>query len=162
MKNGSVAALYGIKSGDVITRINNQTIMDKDEYRAITRLISKNEEITFQIFRAGIQQQIKITIKEMQRNYEIDGWELEVRQQHKNELNHYGHRGVIVFKINKGSELARKGLQKGDLIYKIGNIEIDSLEDFKQIVVRLRRNQRFSLFFERDREEWAIRNLFVR
>ena len=162
VKNGSVAALSGIKRGDVITRINNQTLMDQDEYRAITRLISRNEEITFQIFRAGIQQQIKITIEELQRNYEIDGWELEVRQQRKNELNHYGHRGVIVLKINKGSELARKGLQKGDLIYKIGNIEIDSLEDFKQIVVRLRRNQRFSLFFERDREEWAIRNLFVR
>ena len=161
VSNGSVAALSGIKRGDVITKINNQTVMDQDEYRSITRLISKNEEITFQIFRAGIQQQIKITIKELQRNYEIDGWELEVRQQNREDLNHYGHRGVIVFKIKKESELARKGLRKGDLIYKVGNIIIDSLEDFKQIVVRLRRNQRFSLFFERDREEWAIRNLVI-
>ena len=66
-----------------------------------------------------------------------------------------------MFKIKKRSELARKGLRKGDLIYKVGNIIIDSLEDFKQIVVRLRRNQRFSLFFERDREKWAIRNLVI-
>ncbi len=161
VSNGSVAALSGIKRGDVITKINNQTVMDQDEYRSITRLISKNEEITFQIFRAGIQQQIKITIKELQRNYEIDGWELEVRQQNREDLNRYGHRGVIVFEIKKESELARKGLRKGDLIYKVGNIIIDSLEDFKQIVVRLRRNQRFSLFFERDREEWAIRNLVI-
>ena len=161
VRNGSVAALSGIKRGDVITKINNQTLMDQDEYRSITRLISKNEEITFQIFRAGIHQQIKITIKELQRNYEIDGWELEVRQQNREDLNHYGHRGVIVFKIKKGSELARKGLRKGDLIYKVGNIIIGSLEDFKQIVVRLRRNQRFSLFFERDREKWAIRNLVI-
>ena len=161
VSNGSVAALSGIKRGDVITKINNQTVMDQDEYRSITRLISKNEEITFQIFRAGIQQQIKITIKELQRNYEIDGWELEVRQQNREDLNYYGHRGVIVFKVKKESELARKGLRKGDLIYKVGNIIIDSLEDFKQIVVRLRRNQRFSLFFERDREEWAIRNLVI-
>ena len=161
VRNGSVAALSGIKRGDVITKINNQTVMDQDEYRSITRLISKNEEITFQIFRAGIHQQIKITIKELQRNYEIDGWELEVRQQNREDLNHYGHRGVIVFKIKKGSELARKGLLKGDLSYKVGNIIIGSLEDFKQIVVRLRRNQRFSLFFERDREKWAIRNLVI-
>ena len=161
VEDASVANLSGIKRGDVIASINDQMVMDQDEYHSIVRLIGENEELTFRIFREGIQQQIKITIKELQRNYEINGWELEVRQQSREDLNHYGHRGVIVSKIQRGSELAKKGLRKGDLIYKIGNIVIDSLEDFKQIVVRLRRNQRFSLFFERDREKWAIRNLVV-
>ena len=161
VEDGSIVALSGIKRGDVITRINGQTVMDQDEYHSITRLIGENEDITFQVFRAGSQQQIKITIKELQRNYVIDSWKLKVRQQSRKDLNNYSHRGVIVSRVRGGSELARKGLRRGDLIYKLGNVVVDSLENFKRIVIRLRRNQRFSLFFERDREEWAIRNLVI-
>ena len=64
---------------------------------------------------------------------------------------------AAVFGCSSGS-----GNEEITLVDQVTDSEqIFTIEDFKQIVVRLRRNQRFSLFFERDREEWAIRNLVI-
>jgi S1-C subfamily serine protease len=43
-------------------------------------------------------------------------------------------KGVIVIDIEDDSQLFRKGLSKGDLIWKIGNIEITSISDFNNVL----------------------------
>ncbi len=161
---GSPAEEAGLKRGDVIEAINQQLILNEEErYLSITRLLNKDQAVTFQTFRKGKRENLRLKIRELQWKYTMPGWGITVEQLDRKTGRKYRQRGVVVSKINRRSTLAKLGLRRGDLIYqissRISNSTIRSVEDFKLVTNELRQDQRIALYFERDGKELILRDL---
>lgn len=158
----SPAEEAGLRRGDVIEAINQQPILNSEEtFRSITRLLHKDQTVAFQIFRRGKRENLNLKIRELQWRYAMPGWGITVEQLDLKTGRKYRQRGVVVSKINRRSTLAKLGLQRGDLIYKISNRTIRSVEDFKLMTNELRRDQVIALYFERDGENLVLPDLII-
>ena len=104
---------------------------------------------------------LKVQVSELEWNYELKGWGIRAQQPDRQQIQRYTQRGVVVSGINRRSELAKRGVRKGDLIYQIGDVNISTLEDLKLVANLLRRNYPFSIHFERGGQIGVIRNLIV-
>jgi Do/DeqQ family serine protease len=163
---GSPAEEAGLKRGDVIEAINQQLILNEEErYLSITRLLNKDQAVTFQTLRKGKRENLRLKIRELQWKYTMPGWGITVEQLDRKTGRKYRQRGVVVSKINRRSTLAKLGLRRGDLIYqissRISNSTIRSVEDFKLVTNELRQDQRIALYFERDGKELILRDLII-
>jgi len=162
VEKGSPAQEAGIRRGDVIQSINQQPVPNPTAFRAITRLLCKNQTVTFQMFRDKKRRNVSLKIQKLQWTYPLRNWGITVRQLNRKAAQKYERQGVLVTKIDRRSTFAELGLKRGDLIYQINNLKTNSLDDFKRITRQLRRRQRFTLYFERDGKGWELRNLVIR
>ena len=153
--------ISGLKRGDVITTIDNQKVLDLPVFRSLIRLFDQGETVVLQANRKGKPLVLKVQVSELEWNYELKGWGIRAQQPDRQQIQRYTQRGVVVSGINRRSELAKRGLRKGDLIYQIGDVNISTLEDLKLVANLLRRNYPFSIHFERGGQIGVIRNLIV-
>ena len=153
--------ILGLKRGDVITTIDNQKVLDLPVFRSLIRLFDQGETVVLQANRKGKPLVLKVQVLELEWNYDLEGWGIRAQQPDRQQIQRYTQRGVVVSGINRRSELAKRGLRKGDLIYQIRDVNIGTLEDLKLVANQLRRNYPFSIHFERRGQIGVIRNLIV-
>ncbi len=162
VKKGSPAEAAGIRHGDVIEAIDQKPISNSETFLAITRLFRENQLLTFRTLRDGKRRNLHLKIRELQWNYTVPGWGITIEQLNRRQAGKYRQRGVLVTQVQSKGILAKRGLKRGDLIYRINNLKINSLEDFKRIINQLKRPQRMSLYFERDDRQWELSDLVIR
>ena len=125
----SPAAEAKIKEGDVITSLSGQLIKNERHFKALVRLLSINQEVDCGLIRGGKHKSVKL-FPIILGTITLSGGNIIAQPDHKT-LENYTHRGVIVTKVISDSFLGKEGLEVGDLIYKINDREIHSLEDFR-------------------------------
>ena len=145
----SPIAKAGIKRGDVIVRISGHQIRGKEDFHALTRLLPLNRSIKCEFSRRGKKRQTQFTIKTRQWNYTPSGWGITFAQPDKTMARKYQMPGIIITHVDKGSGLTN-ALKRGDLIYKIDDTQIHSLEVFKIVDENIRSQYRTLLHFERN------------
>ncbi len=144
----SPASEAKIKEGDVITALSGQPIKNERHFKALARLLPINQEVNCDLIRGGKHKNVKLypgilgTI--------TSDWGI-VEQPDRKTLENYTHRGVIVTKVISDSLLGKEGLELGDLIYKINDREIHSLEDFKIFLDRLPRRKTIAMRYHIER-----------
>ena len=158
---GSPAAKAGIRRRDVIEAIEQQLVPNPSAFRAVTRLLHEDQVVVVQLVRGGKHRTVSLKIEELQWTYTKRDWGITVQQLDREMAQKYVKRGVVVTKLERRSGL-RKLLERGDLIYQINNLKINSLEDFKRITSQLRRPQRINLLFERNNRDGTSQNLIIR
>ena len=99
-----------------------------------------------------------LSIRQLQWTYKVPGWGITIEQLDRKAAQKYQQRGVVVTKVERRSTLEEL-LEKKDLIYRINNSTIGSIEDFKRSINQLQRQQPVTLYFERDGEKLRSRNL---
>lgn len=127
----------------------------------MTRLLHEDQVVVVQLVRGGKHRTVSLKIEELQWTYTKRDWGITVQQLDREMAQKYVKRGVVVTKLERRSGL-RKLLERGDLIYQINNLKINSLEDFKRITSQLRRPQRINLLFERNNRDGTSQNLIIR
>lgn len=158
VEKGSPAKNAGIKRSDVIEAINGQPTPNLSAFNSITRLLEKSQTATVQLIRDRNRVDVTLSIRELQWSYKVPGWGITIEQLDREAAKKYQQRGVLVTKIERRSALAEL-LEKKDLIYSINNSRVGSIEDFKRSINQLQRQQRVTLYFERDGERLRSRNL---
>lgn len=158
VEKGSPAKNAGIKRSDVIEAINGQPTPNLSAFNSITRLLEKSQTATVQLIRDRNWVEVTPLIRELQWSYKVPGWGITIEQLNREAAKKYQQRGVLVTKIERRSALAEL-LEKKDLIYSINNSRVGSIEDFKRSINQLQRQQRVTLYFERDGERLRSRNL---
>ena len=161
IKKGSPAEAAGFQRRDVIEAIDQKPIANSETFLAITRLLRENQTTTFRVLRDGKRRDLRLRIRELQWNYAVPGWGITIEQLNRQQTEKYTQRGVLVTEIQKGI-LAERGLRRGDLIFRINNVKVNSVEDFKRIINQLQPPQRISLYFERDGRQGELSDLVVR
>ena len=162
VRRGSPAEAAGLRRRDVIEAIDQKPITNSETFLAITRLFREDQTTTFQVRRDGKRRDLRLRIRELQWSYAVPGWSITIEQLNQRQTGKYTQRGVLVAKIQPRSTLAERGLKRGDLIYGINRLKVNSLEDFKRIIKQLQPPQRISLYFERDGRQRELSDLVVR
>ena len=145
----SPIANAGIRRGDVIISISGHRVKSEADFYALTRLLPINQPIKCEFNRRGKNRQTELKIKTRQWSYKPAGWGITVAQPDKDMARKYQMPGVIITHVDRDSRL-KDGLKRGDLIYKIDDTNIYSLEIFKLVNENIRSQYRARLFFERD------------
>ena len=162
VKRGSPAEAAGFRRRDVIEAIDQKPISNSETFWAITRLLREDQVKTFRVLRDGKRKDLRLRIRELQWSYAVPGWGITIEQLNQQQTEKYTQRGVLVTKIQPRGTLAERGLKRGDLIYRINSLKVNSLEDFKRIINQLQRPQQISLYFERDSKRWELSDLIIR
>ena len=160
VEKGSPAKNAGIKRSDVIEAINQQPTTNLAAFNSITRLLEKDQWVTVQLIRNRNRKDVTLSIRELQWSYKVPGWGITIEQLDREVSRKYQQRGVLVTKVERRSTLAEL-LEEKDLLYRINDSIIGSIEDFKRSINQLQRQQRITLYFERDGERLGSRNLII-
>lgn len=152
---GGPAAKAGVKAGDIITHFNNKEIT---EMRFLPRMVAESkigEKASLTVWRKGSSVSLTMTIEELKDEAADEvatgdgdapkltskGAEsvlgLSVKTLDDGARAELGLpkalQGVVILSITEGSEAAKRGLNKGDVIVEINNEKIDSAATFKRL-----------------------------
>jgi Do/DeqQ family serine protease len=132
---GSPAEKAGIKSGDLILEIDGREVKNSIQLRAYVQSKKPGDKVKLKVLRDGKEMEINVTLgsadkfasaqpsKESSQNTKDIG--ISVREE----------RGkVIVQSVDPNSPAASVGIEPGDVILKINNKDIKSLEDYRRAI----------------------------
>ena len=156
VQKGSPADLAGIKTGDVVTKINNQSIKNAAAMRNKIGLLKLNSVISMQINRKGeiITKKVKIVEPKFSKK---DGIKINARLQGivfseiTENMPEYGKvNGIKIIKIKKNSRAFLTGIRPNDIILSINNIPVQKIKDLEivagkndsELVVHVQRGNR--------------------
>jgi serine protease Do len=148
---GSPAEKAGIKSGDVIRKLNGQQIDDFGQLTALITNLNPGAEATLDILRDGQPLTIKAALGERPkdlgvraggpgkvqegtlRGITVQGLTPEIREQFGMPSN---LTGVVISEIDPNSPAAQQGLQPGDVIEGINRQPVRTVADFNRLAAQ--------------------------
>jgi Do/DeqQ family serine protease len=124
----------GIQPGDVILRMENDTVQDKDHYLQLLRNHTRGRQLGLQIFRQGELRRTAVVPVALGAQDALSmaamRWGMRVRDARG--------QGVVIESVRPDSPAGRLGLQAGDAILQVGGLRTGSLQDFAEAFVRHR------------------------
>lgn len=136
---GGPAQTAGIRSGDVITKIDGEII---DSALDLSRTVSRKDpgtEITVEVFRRGETLEFGVSLATLEnRTAEVEAPVVEEEPEPPVQPSELGlllmvnpeGNGLLVDSVVPDSVAAEKGLRAGDLITEVDSLEVNSIESF--------------------------------
>jgi serine protease Do len=136
---GSPAAEAGLKSGDVIARVDSVEIKDARDLARRIAAMEPHKDVTLSIVRDGKEQTVKVTLGRLAEQ-NVRKASPDDRGEHKlgslgltlapaAEVAGAGAKGLAVVGVDPGGKAAELGLQPGDVIQKAGSRDLASPAD---------------------------------
>jgi serine protease Do len=144
---GGPADKAGIKNGDVIRKLNGQTIEDAGQLTAAVTNTNPGTQVTLDILRDGKPMTVKVTLGERPANLAAAGpggrpstgalrgvsvQTLTPSIRDQLGLPHTAH-GVVISDLDPNSPAAQAGLEPGDVIESINRQTVNSVADFNRL-----------------------------
>lgn len=144
---GGPADKGGLKSGDVIRKLNGQTVEDRDQLTAMVTTMNPGTEVTLDILRDSNPMTVKVTLGERPSNLGLrpgvgkgpsEGTLRGITVQNltpaiRDQLGLSAEvRGVVITELDPNSPAAQRGLQLGDVIQSINRHPVNSVPDFSR------------------------------
>jgi serine protease Do len=130
VESGSPAALAGIQRGDVVAEVAGSPVEDVDDFEARLRGYPARAPFPLTLFRAGHLFTLTLTPEKFPADLaDALAWErlgLKVS---------IGKGGLLVVGVRRGSQAAQIGLQSGDVITRLNNQPVSTLEGFRDGLV---------------------------
>lgn len=160
---GSPAEKAGIKEGDVILAIDDQTIRSISDYEYAMREHSEGETIAVKLRRNRSEKTLKVRASvfperlAMKLAYQLIGVKVVgMDEKDRFQASIPANSGVIVSEVDSDSELARIGVRPGDVIRKINDASLKTLSDFKDAVIKYRWKESVVLLLQRGERGYYI------
>jgi serine protease Do len=151
VQRGSAAEKAGLKQGDVITAFNGTTINEANELRNLVAATQPGTEVTLKILRDAREQEVKLTVGELQANAAGGrGGEEEGGGEQGEGGGKLGivvtpltpelatrlrlpadRQGLVVTEVDPAGPAADAGLRQGDLIEQANREPVRSTEDLR-------------------------------
>ena len=152
---GGPASKAGIKAGDVIMSFDGKNIEDSGALRNLVAGTPLGKEVKLGIMRDGKKITIPVTVGNIEDAAKLmaaslrDKLGVDVRPMNENERSRYGldqDQGVAVKWLDPNGPLAKAGFEINDIILRINDQTIDSVENFASIVSTLKQYQKITIF----------------
>ncbi|MGD0822572.1 MAG: Do family serine endopeptidase [Desulfomonilia bacterium] len=149
------ASKAGIKAGDVIMSFDGKDIEDSGALRNLVAGTPLGKEVKLGIMRDGKKITIPVTVGNIEDAAKLmaaslrDKLGVDVRPMNENERSRYGleqDQGVAVKWLDPNGPLAKAGFEINDIILRINDQTIDSVENFASIVSTLKQYQKITIF----------------
>jgi len=169
----SPADKAGLKRGDIVVKIDNQTVRTIEEATIITKSLQSGKKVIFQILRDGESLEIEVEVGSAETAGMARAWSgLVVQEPTPESAKKYGlssyKRGVLVVRVDNNSPADAAGLERGDRIIGMtkeikGRLrrfrndsgqDINKIDDFKKFISSVQNGQRIGIIFERGRRLW--------
>ena len=152
----SPAAKAGLKSLDIILKMDGKTIQQSNQVQQMVALKNPGDHVTFLILRKGEEKTIDVTLgkrdteaKQTSQTAEKGPSEIglevsNLTDQVASELGHNFYKkgeGVVVTGVEPYAAAAEAGIQPGDFIYKIEDQTIHSVSDFEKVIKEYKAGQ---------------------
>ena len=169
---GSAAAAYGIRKGDVIKKLNGQDVTKNDALQAAGAKLVAGSKVSIVVSRGGESVEIK--------NIEIGAPGQKVVRPAVAGVKGEGdvvaspnvpavigsevfveEGGVVVDTVVADSAAAAYGLKKGDVIKKINGVDVTTEDTLLGELKKLLAGDTITMILSRDGEEVAIKNMLL-
>jgi serine protease Do len=158
---GSPAEKAGLKTGDVIIKLNGQNVKNTVELRNNIASTPPNTTVTLQVIREGMQKTIRIKLGELPSDEKLAGpasTKIEEvfgfsvannNASYAQQFNLKSTTGLIIVKIGPSSNAYRNGLRTGDLILQLNKQDVTSIAEFKSDLNKLKEGENILFLIER-------------
>ena len=123
---GSPGATAGVRPGDVVTEIAGSPVADVEDFNARLRGYPARASFAMTVFRVGHEFTLTVTPEKFPpARVDALAWErlgLKVST---------GKGGLVIVGVRRGSQAAQSGLEPGDLITRLDNEPVDTLDAFR-------------------------------
>ena len=145
----SPAERAGIKRGDIILAINNESIVDSRNLGLKVSMMAPGARVTLKVFRSGSEQEIPVTLSELPNTPSEGGGPTQgsvsgprlgvsieaLTSQTGRQLGLPANTtGVVVTEVQPGSPAEEAGFRRGDVIQEVNRKPVASPEQFRNAV----------------------------
>ena len=156
----SPAKKAGLKSGDIILKMDGHNVVDIGELRNKIALTPPGSKVTFDILREGKHKTVTVTIEEkpggvsvaMSKHEILKELGLVVQELTPDLAQQFGYhegQGVLVAEVEPGSLAASVGIQPGQLIEEVNRKKVSTVKEFLKALEKSNKTKRV-LFKVRD------------
>jgi serine protease Do/serine protease DegQ len=131
----------GIKAGDVIVQINQETVISNNDVHNAIGLLRPGDKVQIKLFRKGQPFNFKVKVIDPEKMAESQGkrvtdftkkpplWGVHLQDVAEQTLDAKFQKGIKVIDVDKYSNAFLEGLQPGDLIVEANHQPVHSLEE---------------------------------
>ena len=151
VEEASPAAEAGVKAGDVILAVGDRVVHSSDEYEQRIRDHAADSEVRLRLHRNGGERSVTVQSRPFPLEraeglaWSLLGLRLEQSRQ-----------ALAVTEVRQGSNAARIGIQRGDLLRAVGGTPVDTLEALRRRMVEVRNSQSVLLSIQRGRRLYRV------
>ncbi len=159
-QSNSPALSAGLRSGDVIIKVDDVGVKGPKSLARTIAGYSPKETATITVFRDGKEREIDVVLGELPgqskqaalaRPQPDTNLPVDVEEFGLSIASSDG--GVVVSKVDPGSEAAQKGVQSGDLITSINGLDVRSINDVGAAIAEALEDERRAVLFQLKRGE---------
>jgi len=156
----SPALASGIKSGDVITSINDIEVnaVFEEDLPAVRKIIADlpiGQSTSINVWRNGKIVKLSVTPEldpfEYQPEYECEDWGLVVKSINRNIYMIHAlpdYDGVFITAVKNGESAEKAGIRAGDVVRSINHQKIKRLDDLKKFYEKEKKDKTRLIYFE--------------
>jgi len=131
---GSAAEHAGVKTGDIITSINNVAMKDASELRNTIGMLRIGDKVEIGLLRDGKPHKVTALISERSELETANAVDINKGLEGAELRDAPDNGGVLVKTIQEGSPAAQNGLRANDLIVGVGRTPITNTKGLKEAV----------------------------
>jgi len=150
----SPASRGGLRRGDILLRIGREPVASMADYRTALAQYTPGNRVDLELFRDGATREVRVVLAPFPTDLALKlvarRLGIEVESAGRRLAREYGLESAVVIKeIRRGSEAARSGLQPGDLVLKVNQVETPDVEAFRKAISRYHQLPSLTLFVRR-------------
>jgi Do/DeqQ family serine protease len=160
---GSPAAKAGLREGDIILSIENRLIVSDDDYQTAMGGFGADSRLKVKVWRDESAKTIHVTASEFpaslaqELGYRLLGVTVEnLSTANRRRYDIMADKGIVITELHPDSFLASIGAEPGDVLRRMNQIRLRSVEDFNRAVVKYRHKNSVIVLLQRADQAYYI------
>ena len=165
----SPAEQAGLKRYDIIVKVNGNRVKKGEELATRIAELNPGDEVTLEIYRKSKKMTVTVTVgeapeseifrpqEENERTFDLGMVLVDNSPALAKEYELKTSRGILVKRVESNGTAAQNNIRRGDVILEVNRKEVDSVNDFRDIISKRKPGSLIMLWINRDGDEGIIR-----